>query len=395
MKVVFINCASNGSTGNIIYSIHKELLKTGNKSYVFYGVGNKRDEFYHRVGNYFTLHFHSVMSKITGKQGYFSFFPTLKLIMQIKKINPEVIHLHNLHGSYLCLPLLFMFLKKAHSKIIITLHDCWAFTGKCPYFTAAGCYLWQKSCGKCIQLESYPKSSFFDCTKSNLKAKKRWLSGFRNLTVTAVSHWLQKTANTSFLKKYGVKCIYNGIDTQVFYPHNSEEIKRKYGITHKKIILGVASDWSERKGLSMFMKISKVLNGNEVIVLVGLTKNQIESLPEGIIGIERTESMEELAELYSSADVFINASKEETFGLVTAEALACGTRAIVFNSTACAEVITNDRCGIVVKNDSELMSAVRNLLNEETKTTVIASRLDDEFKVEKMIEEYMNEYKNQ
>ena len=215
------------------------------------------------------------------------------------------------------------------------------------------------------------------------------------MEITAVSHWLEKTAEESFLSTYPIKCIYNGIDMGIFYPRSTDKVKNKYGITHKKIILGVASDWSERKGLKLFNEISKCLNENEVIVLVGLRKAQIDSLPNNIIGIERTESKDELAELYSSADIFVNASKEETFGLVTAEALACGTRAIVFDSTACAEVLTDSHCGVAVKNNSELILSVKTFLEKSSEKSCVISRLDEKFKAEKMIKGYINEYGKQ
>ena len=386
MKVVFINCSSYGSTGNIIYDLHRRLTKSGDESYVFFGIGNPREKNWFRTVSPFGLHLHAVLSRLTGKQGYFSFFATLKVIRRIKKISPDVIHLHNLHGSYLCLPLLFSFLKKSRAKKVITLHDCWLFTGKCTHFTAVGCERWKQSCGSCPQLYAYPRSKYFDKTKANLKEKKKWFNGIKDLRIVAVSHWLERTAKESFLSAYPVTCIYNGVDTSVFYPRNDTRIKAKFGLENKFLILGVSSNWNDKKGLGEFLSLSETLSDDEKIVLVGLTKEQIAQMPKNIFGIEKTENREELAELYSAADVFFNSSKEETFGLVTAEALACGTPAVVFDSTACAEVVRDGNSRIAA-SDGEVKREIEHI-KENMIPFPKTSLLDSVFEKEKMIEEY-------
>ena len=390
MKVVQINCSASGSTGNIAKAIHKELLQNGDESYIFYGIGNSTEKNMIRVGNYFSLHSHSVLSRNFGRQGYFSYFSTKSLISQIKSIAPDVIHLHNLHGSYLNLPLLFKFLKKSKKQIIITLHDCWLFTGKCPHFTVAKCYKWQESCGGCTQLSEYPRSKV-DTTESTLRDKKEWLSGFGDkLKIITVSNWLRDTAKQSFLSQYTIKTIYNGINTQIFKPMDGTSVKKKYGIDGKYVILGVASNWDKRKGLDKFLSLSEELSDDEIIVLVGLTEAQIAAMPENIVGISRTENQIELAELYSAADVFVNTSKEETFGLVTAEAMACGTPVIVYDSTACAEIIGKN--GIKLSPSSgatEILKALREIrqLENTEKDSIIC------YDVKKMVGEYISEYK--
>ena len=390
MKVVFINCSSFGSTGNIIYDLHRKLTEKGNESYVFYGIGNSRDKNWFRIGNYFSLHSHSVLSKYTGMQGYFSVFATLKLIRRIKKIDPDIIHLHNLHGSYICLPLLFRFLKKCSAKKIVTLHDCWLFTGKCPHYSAVGCDRWKKECGNCPQLHTYPQSKYKDRTKQNLKAKKKWFDVLDGLRIVAVSHWLENTAKESFLSKYTIECIYNGIDTSVFFPRDREKARERFGLTEKFAILGVSSVWNEKKGLKRFLDLSAAADKDETVIMVGLTKEQAAAMPENVIGLEKTESREELAELYSAADVFFNASVEETFGLVTAEALACGTPAVVFDSTACAEVI-RDNFSRVISPDADVKAAVEYIKNNE-KPVYGTSLLDPAFIKEKMVEDYFALY---
>lgn len=367
MTIVQINCSANGSTGNIAKAIHRKLLNEGYNSYIFYEQGKPEDKNMFRIGNYFELHTHAVLSRNLGLQGYFSYFATYRLIRKLKKISPDIIHLHNLHGSYLNLPMLFCYLKRSEVKVVITLHDCWLFTGKCPHFTVVGCNKWQECCGKCPQLSTYPRSKI-DITKKLLKDKKKWLTGFGDrLQIVAVSNWLRDTAKQSFLNRYSIKTIYNGINTDIFYPRETSRVKTKYGLNGKVVILGVASGWGEAKGLKEFLALAQKLSPDEVIVLVGLTAEQCQNMPNHIIGIERTENQDELAELYSAADVFVNPSKEETFGMVTAEALACGTPVIVYNSTACAEIVDEDDGWVVDNNIIDVVLSVVRDKNREVK----------------------------
>ncbi len=389
MKVVQINCTASGSTGNIAKAIHKQLLKDGNESYIFYEGGTPTEENMLRIGNYFGLHSHAVLSRNLGRQGYFSRFSTLKLIKRLKKIQPDIIHLHNLHGSYLNLPMLFRYLKKAKSQIVITLHDCWLFTGKCPYFTVAKCYKWKEECGNCPQLVTYPRSKI-DTTKKCLADKKKWLSGFDGrMNIYAVSKWLRDTAKESFLSKYPIKTIYNGINTEVFRPLDGTSVKNKYGLNNKFIILGVAFAWDKRKGLDEFLELSENLTEDEVIVLVGLTAEQTRKMPPNIIGITRTEDQEELAQLYSAADVFVSTSKEETFGLVTAEAMACSTPVIVYNLTACGEIVTPD-CGIVREENEALRGAINKIKEMGLKDKGVS--LSENLETGVMVRSYIDEY---
>ena len=390
MKVVQINCSSFGSTGNIARAIHKELLQRGDESYIFYGIGKTIEKNMFRVGNDLSLHSHSVLSRNLGKQGYFSYMSTQKMISKIKGINPDIVHLHNLHGSYLNLPLLFKCLKKSGKRVIITLHDCWLFTGKCPHFTVANCYRWKDSCGGCVQLSTYPRSKI-DTTEKCLRDKKEWLSGFGDrLKIITVSNWLRDTAKQSFLSQYPIETIYNGINTDIFRPVDGTRAREKYNIQDKYVILGVSSNWNAQKGLGEFLELSQKLSENEIIVLVGLTEEQIKEMPKNIVGIARTESQAELAELYSAADVFLNTSKEETFGLVTAEAMACGTPVIVYDSTACAEIIGDNDIKLTVGSD---VDDVKRSIDEIRQRNIKAENVEMRFNVEKMVKDYVREYK--
>ena len=388
MRVVQINCAASGSTGKIAKAIHYALLAQGDESYIFYGLGRCGEKNMIRIGNDFDLHLHAVLSRNLGRQGYFSHFATKKLIRQIKSIDPDVIHLHNLHGSYLNLPMFFRFLRTSRAKILITLHDCWLFTGKCPHFTLAACERWKKECGKCPQLSSYPKSKW-DRTEKCLTDKKKWLSGFDGkMQIIAVSNWLRTTAEQSFLSRYPIKTIYNGIDTRIFRPVSGERIRKKYGLEGKYLILGVSSVWNDQKGLNDFLEISELLKENEKIILIGLTKNQLEQMPQNIIGISRTENQQELAEWYSAADIFINSSKEETFGLVTAEAMACGTPAAVYNTTACAEIV-DPAFGYILSPGEKLRDHIRTII-EEKKNAPVGWK----YTTEHMAEQYIKAYQH-
>jgi len=394
MKVVQINCSASGSTGDIAKGIHRKLRALGHESYFFYEGGSATEENMFRIGNYISLHAHAVLSRNLGRQGYFSVFPTLRLLGKLNKIAPNVIHLHNLHGSYLNLPLLFRYLKKTKAKIVVTLHDCWLFTGKCPHFTVAGCEEWKRTCGNCPQLSIYPGSKV-DTTAKCLRDKKKWLSGFGDrLRVFAVSDWLRDTARESFLAQYSVETIYNGIDCNVFRPLDGSSAREKYRLGDKFIILGVASVWDKRKGLATFLEMAEQLSGEEVIILVGLTQEQIAQMPPNIVGITRTENQQELAQLYSGADVFVNPSKEETFGLVTAEAMACGTPVVVYDSTACAEIACGR--GAILQPTAgagELLAAAREV-GRNKDVQVCRQVVEDRFDQKIMIQGYVSAYEN-
>lgn len=393
MKILQINsvCGS-GSTGKIAVQISDYLNSLNVENYIAYGLGNSTRDNTYKIGNKLDNHFHSFISRKFCLQGYGSIISTIKFIRYIKKINPTIIHLHNIHGHYLNFPILFKFLKKMDIEVVWTFHDCWPFTGKCAHFTKVKCDKWKNECFNCPQLHTYPDSDY-DRTKKNYIDKKRYFTSINKLHIVTVSNWLETEVKKSFFKGKDIRCIYNGIDTNVF-KFTESSLRKKLKIENKFIILGVASVWNEGKGLDTFIKLSKYISEDSVIILIGVSIEQIKILPHNIIGITKTENLDELVKFYSIADVFINCSLEETFGLVVAEAMACGTPAIVYNSTACPEIVDNTTGRIVENNLKELLSAVdffykKNFLNIENNCR---NRINKLYNLNSMIENYFKLY---
>ncbi len=316
-------------------------------------------------------------------------------IAKIKELNPDVIHLHNLHGYYLHIGLLFEYLKQANKPIIWTLHDCWAFTGHCVYFDFVNCNRWKSECHDCPNKAEYPKSLFLDSSRWNYRKKKEIFTGVQNLTIVSPSNWLAELVVQSFLRGYPVVNINNGIDLKVFKPtFNDFRIRNK--VEEQFIILGVALGVDERKGYRYFIDLAKQLRPDEKIVLVGVSKQQLKNLPNGIIGIERTNSITELAEIYSAADVFLNPTLEDNFPTTNLEALACGTPVITFNSGGSAECL-DDGCGIVVErgNLQALIAAIAIVRKngKDFYTAKCRKRAQDRFDKDARFAEYIELYK--
>lgn len=302
-----------------------------------------------KFGSFIGFWSHVIWTTITDRQGLGSYFVTRKMVNRLREEKPDIIHMHNLHGYYLNYPVLFKYLREEFKgKIIWTFHDCWPVTGHCPHFVIAKCNKWKKQCEHCSNRGVYPISWFLDSSKYNYALKKELFSGFKNMVITTPSEWMKNIIEQSFLKETRIEVVSNGIDLSIFYPRKKYDSIQKYNISqNKKMILGVASIWEERKGLGTFFNLAKELDENYVIVLVGLNKQQVNKMLPNMLGIERTENKEELAELYSKADVFLNPSEEESFSLVTIEAMACGTPVVALDSSAVKELIS-DKNGIVL-----------------------------------------------
>ncbi|MGN1062361.1 MAG: glycosyltransferase [Candidatus Scatosoma sp.] len=350
MKVLLINSVCGvGSTGRICTDIADQLSQEGNEVKIAYGRGivpEKYKKYAVKIGTEMGVYVNGLKARLFDNEGFNAKRATNKFIAWVKKYNPDVIHLHNLHGYYLNVEILFSYLKTCGKKIVWTLHDCWAFTGHCSHFTIAKCEQWKEHCFSCPQRNSYPKT-FTDRSKRNYDRKRVLFTGVPDLTIVTPSKWLAGLVKESFLKKYPIEVINNGIDLNVFKPTPSD-FKERYVLQNKKIILGVASVWDMRKGFDDFLKLAKILDDTYRIVLVGVNKKQLKQLPKNVIGIERTNNVSELAEIYTTADVFFNPTYEDNYPTVNLEAQACGTPVITYNTGGSPECISQTS-GIVIE----------------------------------------------
>lgn len=345
---------NSGSVGRIAEQIGEVALENNWSSYITYARNNNPSKSQVlRIGSNYDVYRHVLETRILDNHCFSSRSATRTLVDEIKRIKPDIIHLHHLHGYYVNIEILFQYLKEANVPIVWTFHDCWSFTGHCTNFDFIGCEKWKTVCHHCEQKKEYPKSIIIDRSRQNFIDKKRIFKSVDNLTIVSVSNWLDSVVGLSFLTGSSREVIYNGVDVDLFYPHNDNNIREKYGIGNKFLILGVATNWDRRKGYEDFLQLSEKIKKDEVIVLVGLSQSQISKLPNNIIGFERTESQQELADFYSTADLFMNLSVEETFGLTTAEALACGTVALVYDATACPELVDENTGFVIKKQDVE------------------------------------------
>ena len=351
MKLLQINITvNNGSTGRIAEEIGVLAQSQGWESYIAFSRGKAISESnLIRIGNVFDTYIHGVQTRLLDNHGLGSVVSTLKLIKKIKEISPDIIHLHNIHGYYLNYPLLFKYLSESNIPVVWTLHDCWSFTGHCAYYTYVNCNKWKVQCFDCPQKKNYPASILIDRSRLNYKNKKDCFTSIPNMVLVTVSDWLSNEVQKSFLNKYSIKTIHNGIDLKTFTINDIS--KNKLSLENSFIILGVANVWEPRKGLADFIHLRNLLSSKYVIILIGLTQKQIDDLPEGIIGIKRTNSINELAQYYSMSDIYVNLSVEETFGMTTCESMACGTPVIVYNSTACPEIVTKETGFVVESGD--------------------------------------------
>ncbi|WP_438312459.1 glycosyltransferase [Sporosarcina sp. FA9] len=362
MKVVQINSVCGvGSTGRIAVDISKKLNDSNIKNYILYGVGNSVYPNGIKIGGTANIRSHQLKTRLLGKHGFYSELATIQMVNKLEEIKPDIVHLHNLHGHFLNVELLFNYLSKANVEVIWTLHDCWSFTGHCAHFDHIGCEKWKTGCGSCPQLHSYPNSLIFDRSNEAFIDKRRLFTSVKNMTIVTPSKWLSGKVKQSFLNGFPIMNINNGIDLNIFKPRESN-LREKYNLTNKFVILGVAGNWDEKKGINDFIDLSERINRDEAIILVGLTKKQKGSLPRNITGITRTQNINELAEFYSVADVFVNPTLEDTFPTTNIEALACGTPVITYRTGGSPEII-DKKTGIVVErgNISELERAIKKV----------------------------------
>ena len=404
-SLVEINTVVNNSTGRIMHDIQREADISGMETLSIVG----RRHVYTDVpcvkfGNALSFWIHVIWTTLTDRHGLepvLSVIYTRKMVRRIREANPDIIHLHNIHGYYLHYPTLMKYLAYEYKgKIIWTFHDLWPITGHCAYYSAVNCDKWMTGCNHCPNKKRYPVSLGLDGSRKNYEIKKELFTSLSNLTITVPSEWMASQVRQSFMGKYPVEVIHNGIDTVVF-DHNrliadldieSNKCADETAWSDKKILLSVASIWDERKGLKDLVALSDKLSDDYVMIIVGLSKHQISRLPKGVIGITRTENIEELVSLYSRAHIFLNPSLEESFSLVTVEALSCGCPCIVLDTSAVAELVNDDN-GVVLHSHKpeDYLDAIKSIENSGySRESVRATALKYDNKY--MLEGYMRLY---
>ncbi len=399
MRIVEINLMLKGSTGRIMTNIAKKAREPGHevRTYSTHCFNRKytrleaAPEGHTYFGTFLENTFHYAMAQFTGRNGCHSRLGTGQMLRGIKRFKPDVIHLHNLHNFCVYVPGLFRFLKKQNTPVIWTLHDCWAFTGHCCYFTLAKCDKWKTGCHDCGEIGVYPAVKV-DRSREMYEKKKAWFTGVPNMTIVTPSQWLADLVKESYLKDYPVKVIRNGIDLNLFKPTESD-FRERYGLEGKIVLLGVAYGWGRRKGLDVFLELAKRLDDRYRIVLVGTDDKVDKELPENIISIHRTHNQAELAEIYTAADLFVNPTREDNYPTTNMEALACGTPVLTFRTGGSPE-IPDETCGAVVGCDDAdaLISEVIRITETHPYTTEACLNRAKAFDMNHRFEEYVKLY---
>ena len=355
MKLLQINTTLiSSATGNIAYQIGQLSVANGDESYIAFSgryPENKKIINSIRVGSIFDFYWHALITRVFDRHGFGSIRATKKLIKKIDVIKPDIIHIHNIHGYYLNIEVLFSYLAASQIPVVWTLHDCWSLTGHCDHFEYVGCNKWQTGCHTCPQKTLYPASLIVDNSQANYVNKNRLFNSVDNLTLVPVSNWLNSNLKNSFLKKHLSKVIHNGVDLEVFKPSIRNVLVKKISQNKKFIVLGVASVWTEKKGFNEFIKLSKRLDDNFVIFLVGVRQNMKNKLPKNIISINRTSNQSELAKIYSSADLYLNLTFEDSYPTTNLESIACGTPVITYKTGGSVESVGQDSGFIVNQGD--------------------------------------------
>ena len=389
MKVLQINSFfSVGGPPRIVNGIYDTLNEQGHEC----KIAAAREAFYTpedswRIGSGVSVKLNGVKARIFDNEGFNAKTATKKLIKKIEEYDPDIIHLHNLHGYCINVEILFNYLKKSNKKIFWTLHDCWTFTGHCAHFMLAKCNKWQTRCEKCPQKHVYPSSKVMSRAKTNFDRKKAAFTGVRDMTIVTPSQWLADLVKQSFLKEYPVKVLYNGIDTDVFKPTESN-IRERLGLKGKKIIIGVAQNWGKSKGLDDFIKLSTMLDDSYKIVLVGLSDKQVADLPDNIIKITRTKNATELAQWYTAADIFVNMTYEDTYPTVNLEAQSCATPAVTYRTGGSPESVPASH--VVEQGDMDaLVALIKQICSAESPEIKDASNYDRKTRYAEYIELYL------
>ena len=358
----------NTSTGRIMQEIGQLAMNNGWESYIAYSYGRDGikpcDSKLVPVGNKADVAWHGLVTRLTDRHGLASEGATRAFIREIERIQPDIIHIHNIHGYFLNYRVLFDYLAKCNTPVVWTVHDCWLYTGHCYYYSYIGCNKWKTECVQCPQRKMFPSSWWADRSKQNFRDKKAAFTSLpkERFTIVPVSDWIKGEMQHSFLKDYDFWVIHNGIDTNVFTIYDPAEVKKKYQLEGKRIILGVASIWCEEKGWNDFMRLAEQLDENERLVLVGVDEKHQAMLPKNVTGIRRTENIRQLAELYSAAEAFVNPTWQDNYPTVNLEAIACGTPVVTYRTGGSIEAVTEQTGLVVEQGDVDgLLQAIRTI----------------------------------
>ena len=399
MKVLQINSVcGQGSTGRICTGIADSLKNSGDIPYIAYSLGYSTYPNSIKIcHNPIDYPIHNILSKISDSEGLHSIAPTRFLINQICSIQPDIIHLHTLHGHYINYKLLLEYINKIDVPVVLTLHDCWNFTGHCAHFDMYDCNKWKTGCKECKYLSAYPQSYFLDKSSRNFNLKKKLFTQLGDrLTIVPVSYWMENLVRQSFFFQQKIKTIHNGIDLKQFYPITNSKIKEEYRISGKYIVLGVAMPWSKYKGFPDFFTLRKILSEDYSIVLIGVSQEQISQLPEGIIGISRIDDIKKLVEFYSIANVLVNTTYCDNYPTVNLESIACGTPVITYNTGGSPEALSEDT-GLIVEqgNVNKLGESIQYLCNHLDKFSEYncLKRAHNYFDKDICFKEYIDLYK--
>lgn len=397
MKVLQINATYGiGSTGEIACGIGKTAERCGIDVYYACGDVSPQDngDRIFTIGNPLDHRFHALYSRIFGSQGKASYFATKQLLRRMSKIKPDIFHLHNLHNNYINYPLLFKYIQKNQINTVITLHDCWFFTGKCCHFVYDGCEKWKTTCGKCPRLKKEIPSYFFDRSSRDLALKKKLIGTNPYVHIVGCSNWITDLCKQSVLSKRVVGTIYNGIDTKLYYPRKTD-LRMELGLQGKYVMLGMAGKWLSEENVETYSAFMDSLYFDEVLLLVGCTPAQIADLPRGVVGVPFIRDKDTLAAYYSVADVFINVTKADTLPTVNMEALACGTPVITYDSGGCPEIISDDVGAVVPYGDYEELIKCKNRVRrfgKERYTVACIQRVEKCFAKETNFLKYIELY---
>lgn len=390
MKVVQINATCGiGSTGKICVGISELMTDGCIENYILYSSRTSGYPLGIACSNDRDIRLQALKSRALGNYGFNSRKSTRKMIAELERLRPDIVHLHNIHGHDCDLESLFSYFREKQIKIIWTFHDCWAFTGYCPHFTMVKCEKWKTQCGNCSQRREF--SWFFDRSKELFERKKELFTGL-DMTIVTPSQWLAGLVRESFLKEYPVQVIHNGIDLLVFKPTRSD-FRQRYGLEGKKLLLGISFDWSERKGLDVFVELARRLPEEYRIVLVGTNEKPDKLLPDNILSIHRTQNQQELAEIYTDADLFVNPTREENYPTVNMESLACGTPVLTFRTGGSPEMI-DKTCGTAVPCDDvdAMEQEILRICSDRPYSREACLKKAEEFDQNERFKEYLKLY---